>query len=233
MVSDSVQRARNAVEEARAVAERSRAKAELMEDRPCPDVSCFPCSLWPGQCASPAPCLPPQIRSHCCVTFTSNVCRQTSQLPVSINRGRHYRGSWVKSDFPGAGPAGLLGQGAVVVGAAPPEAHAHNGVHGSMEREAAGPPGSGGHPSGLVGQPGQTSTPPLSMSLCLLDQPHHDTAACTRSTVMCITRLIWVAIPRAETFCTCGVFLGQSDVLVYRQPMLQVQSQLAVQKFNQ
>ena len=38
MVSDSVQQARHAVEEARAVAERSRAKAELMEDRPCPDV---------------------------------------------------------------------------------------------------------------------------------------------------------------------------------------------------
>lgn len=37
MVSDSVQQARHAVEEARAVAERSRAKAELMEDRPCPD----------------------------------------------------------------------------------------------------------------------------------------------------------------------------------------------------
>ena len=38
MVTDSVDRARHAVEEARAVAERSRAKAELMEDRPCPDV---------------------------------------------------------------------------------------------------------------------------------------------------------------------------------------------------
>jgi hypothetical protein len=38
MVSDSVQQARHAVDEARAVAERSRAKAELMEDRPCPDV---------------------------------------------------------------------------------------------------------------------------------------------------------------------------------------------------
>lgn len=39
MVSDSVNQARHAVEEARAVAERSRAKAELLEDRPCPDVS--------------------------------------------------------------------------------------------------------------------------------------------------------------------------------------------------
>ena len=39
MVTDSVQQARYAVEEARAVAERSRAKAELLEDRPCPDVS--------------------------------------------------------------------------------------------------------------------------------------------------------------------------------------------------
>ena len=38
MVTDSVDRARHAVEEARAVAGRSRAKAELMEDRPCPDV---------------------------------------------------------------------------------------------------------------------------------------------------------------------------------------------------
>lgn len=38
MATDSVQRARQAVDEARAVAERSRAKAELMEDRPCPDV---------------------------------------------------------------------------------------------------------------------------------------------------------------------------------------------------
>ncbi|KAL3154363.1 hypothetical protein ABBQ32_013842 [Trebouxia sp. C0010 RCD-2024] len=37
MFIDSVDRARHAVEEARAVAERSRAKAELMEDRPCPD----------------------------------------------------------------------------------------------------------------------------------------------------------------------------------------------------
>ena len=38
MVTDSVDRARHAVEEARAVAERSRANAELMEDKPCPDV---------------------------------------------------------------------------------------------------------------------------------------------------------------------------------------------------
>ena len=38
MVTDSVDRAKHAVEEARAVAERRRAKAELMEDRPCPDV---------------------------------------------------------------------------------------------------------------------------------------------------------------------------------------------------
>ena len=74
MVSDSVQRARNAVEDARAVAERSRAKAELMEDRPCPDVSRFSCSLWSDQHASPASCLLLQIRSHCFVTFTSNVC---------------------------------------------------------------------------------------------------------------------------------------------------------------
>ena len=41
MVTDSMQRARHALEEARAVAERSRAKAEFMEDRPCPDVSSF------------------------------------------------------------------------------------------------------------------------------------------------------------------------------------------------
>lgn len=40
MVTDSLYRARHAVVEARAVAERSRAKAELMEDRPCPDVRC-------------------------------------------------------------------------------------------------------------------------------------------------------------------------------------------------
>ena len=39
MANDSIQRARHAVIEARAVAERSRAKAELLEDRPCPDVS--------------------------------------------------------------------------------------------------------------------------------------------------------------------------------------------------
>jgi len=39
MVNDSVQQALHAVDEARAVADRSRAKAELMEDRPCPDVS--------------------------------------------------------------------------------------------------------------------------------------------------------------------------------------------------
>ena len=42
---DSVQRFRNAVDEAKAVAERSRAKADLLEDRPCPEVrhpdSCF------------------------------------------------------------------------------------------------------------------------------------------------------------------------------------------------
>lgn len=36
--TDSIERARHAVEEARAVAERSRAKADLMEDRPCPEV---------------------------------------------------------------------------------------------------------------------------------------------------------------------------------------------------
>ena len=38
MFTDSVDRARHAVDEAKAVAERRRAKAELMEDRPCPDV---------------------------------------------------------------------------------------------------------------------------------------------------------------------------------------------------
>ena len=41
MVRDSVYRARHAVDEARSVAERSRAKAELLEDRPCPDVGCL------------------------------------------------------------------------------------------------------------------------------------------------------------------------------------------------
>ena len=39
MVTDSVQQARHALVEARAVADRNRAKAELLEDRPCPDVS--------------------------------------------------------------------------------------------------------------------------------------------------------------------------------------------------
>ena len=37
--NDSIQRFRNAVDEAKAVAERSRAKADLLEDRPCPEAS--------------------------------------------------------------------------------------------------------------------------------------------------------------------------------------------------
>ena len=83
---------------------------------------------------------------------------QAFRLTVSIGRGGHYKGSWVKFNFHGADFAGLLGQGAVVVGEAPTKAHAHNSVHGSVERQAAGPSGSGGYPSRPVGQPGQTST---------------------------------------------------------------------------
>ena len=39
MVHDSLQQARHTIDEARAAADRNRAKAELLEDRPCPDVS--------------------------------------------------------------------------------------------------------------------------------------------------------------------------------------------------